>query len=177
MLIDVVISSFLFQYALNDWCVTFEEFVVLFLQKLEPQKLVSSALLKKREEFIYRTNLKKKLAPLARLTKSFSTKKYSQRYSQGKTMFYSFQYKNGYLIAFVPFHIFTESVKFSTFHYRVLKSTDVRKMWFTKQTLKTNGCFFQQVLQKEFGLVFVLNWKTLFHRGFIFNQLKEHRFF
>ena len=162
MLIDVVISSFLFQYALNDWCVTFEEFVVLFLQKLEPQKLVSSALLKKREEFIYRTNLKKKLAPLARLTKSFSTKKYSQRYSQGKTMFYSFQYKNGYLTAFVPFHIFTESVKFSTFHYHILKSRDIRKMWFTKQKLKTNGCLFQQVLQKKFELVFVLTLKNAF---------------
>ena len=132
MLIGVVISSFLFQYALNDWCVTFEEFAVLFLQKLEPQKLVSSALLKKREEVIYRSNLKKKLAPLAQLTKSFSNKKYSQRYSQGKTIFYSIQYKNGYLAASVPFHIFTESVKLYTFHYHVLKSTDVRKMWFMK---------------------------------------------
>ena len=87
---------------------------------------------KKREEVIYRTNLKKRLAPLAQLTKSFSNKKYSQRYSQGKTIFYSIQYKNGYLAASAPFHIFTESVKLYTFHYHVLKSTDVRKMWFMK---------------------------------------------
>ena len=132
MLIGVVISSFLFQYALNDWYVTFEEFTVLFLRKLEPQKLVSSALLKKREEVIYNTNLKEKLAPLVQLTKSFSTKKYSQRYSPGKTIFYSIQYKNGYLATSVPFHILTESVKLYTFHYHVLKSTDVRKMWFMK---------------------------------------------
>ena len=58
--------------------------------------------------------------------------KYSSRYSQGKTMFYSVYYKNDCLAASDLFHMFTQSIKFYTFYYHVLKSTDVWKMWFIK---------------------------------------------
>ena len=44
---------------------------------------------------------------------------------------------------FWSFHMFTQSIKFYTFHYYVFKSTDVWKMWFIKQTLKMNGWYFQ----------------------------------
>ena len=43
------------------------------------------------------------------------------RYSQGKTVFYSVQYKNGCLAASGLFHIFTQSIKFYIFHYHVLR--------------------------------------------------------
>ena len=42
-----------------------------------------------------------------------------------KTVFYSIQYKNGYLAASDLFHMFTNSIKFYTFHYQVLKGKDV----------------------------------------------------
>ena len=38
-------------------------------------------------------------------------------------MFYSIQYKNGCLAAFDLFHMFTQSIKFYTFNYHVLKET------------------------------------------------------
>ena len=53
-----MISSFLSGYCLNDWYVTIEKFAVLRLQKIEPQGLVSSALLKKLEEATRNTDLK-----------------------------------------------------------------------------------------------------------------------
>ena len=37
----------------------------------------------------------------------------------GKTMFYSVQYKNGCLAAYDLFRVFTQSIKFYTFHYHV----------------------------------------------------------
>ena len=49
----------------------------------------------------------------------------SQRYSQGKTVLHSIQYKNGCLAASDLLHMFTESTEFYTFYYRVIKSTDV----------------------------------------------------
>ena len=39
-------------------------------------------------------------------------------------VFYSVQYKNGCFAAPDFFHMFTQSIKFYTFHYHVLKSTD-----------------------------------------------------
>ena len=39
-------------------------------------------------------------------------------------MFYSIQYENGRLAASNRFYMFTQSVKFCTFHYDVFKSTD-----------------------------------------------------
>ena len=50
-----------------------------------------------------------------------------ERYSQRNTVFYSVQYKNGCLAASDVFHMFTQSIKLYTFHYHVLKSTDVCK--------------------------------------------------
>ena len=42
-----------------------------------------------------------------------------------KTKFYSNQYKNGCLAASDLFHVFTQSIKFYTFYYHVLESTDI----------------------------------------------------
>ena len=45
---------------------------------------------------------------------------------------YSIQYKNGCLAASDLFYMFTRSIKFYTFDYHILKSTDVWKRWFIK---------------------------------------------
>ena len=50
----------------------------------------------------------------------------------GKTVFYSVKYKSGCLAASYLFHMFTQSIKFYTFHYHVLKSTHVCEVWFMK---------------------------------------------
>ena len=42
-----------------------------------------------------------------------------------KKLFYSIQDKNGCLAASDPFHMFIQSIKFYTFHYHMLKITDV----------------------------------------------------
>ena len=53
--------------------------------------------------------------------------------SQGKKVFYSIQYKNGWLAASGLFHMFTQSVKFHyTFYYPRIKNADVLKMRFIK---------------------------------------------
>ena len=44
---------------------------------------------------------------------------------KGKTVFYSIRYMNGCLASSDLFHMFTQSMKFYTFHYHVLNSTDV----------------------------------------------------
>ena len=59
------------------------------------------------------------------LKKQGKTFKTFLRFSQGKTEFYSVKYKNGLLVASDLFHMFTQSIKFYTFHYHILKSTDV----------------------------------------------------
>ena len=43
-----------------------------------------------------------------------------QRYSQENTVVYSIQYKNGCLAAFYLFCMFTQSIKFYTFHYSII---------------------------------------------------------
>ena len=43
----------------------------------------------------------------------------------GKTVFYAVQYKNDCLVIFDLFHLFTQSIKFYTFYYDILKSSDV----------------------------------------------------
>ena len=47
-------------------------------------------------------------------------------------LFYSIQYKNGWSAASDLFHMFTESIKFYTFYYHTLKSTNVWKESFIK---------------------------------------------
>ena len=49
------------------------------------------------------------------------------------------------------FHVFTKSIKFYTFYYHIVRSTDIWKMWFIKLTVKINDCSFQQVLQQNLG--------------------------
>ena len=48
-----------------------------------------------------------------------------------KKLFYSIQDKNGCLAASDPFHMFIQSIKFYTFHYHMLKITDVWKSTFS----------------------------------------------
>ena len=57
------------------------------------------------------------------------------------------------LTFFICLHIFTQSIKFCTFLYQILKSTDVWKIVFIKQTVKMNGCSFQQVLRQNLILL------------------------
>ena len=47
-------------------------------------------------------------------------------------MFYSIQYQNGCLASSDLFQLFTQSIKFHTFHYHVLKNVDVWKMFYGK---------------------------------------------
>ena len=55
-------------------------------------------------------------------------KSWYERYSQGKTVFYSIQYKNGCLASSDPFHMFTQLIKFQYIplsrikEYRCLKN-------------------------------------------------------
>ena len=51
----------------------------------------------------------------------FENVKNHWRYSQGKTVFHSIQYKNGWLAASDPFDMFTQSIKpYYTFYYLLL---------------------------------------------------------
>ena len=66
--------------------------------------------------------------------------------------------------------MFTQSVKFYTFHYQyrcfknVIHQIDSKNGWF----------FFSASFTAKFGLVFVLTiWKTLFLRGFIFKPTER----
>ena len=54
--------------------------------------------------------------------------------TQRETLFYSIQYKNLFisLTASDIFHVFTQTIKFYTFHCHILKSTDVWTRWFIK---------------------------------------------
>ena len=67
----------------------------------------------------------------------------------GEKLFYSIHYKNGCLAASDLFHMFTQSIKFYTFHCHLLKRAEVWKMWFIKQRVKMNGCCFQQVWRQN----------------------------
>ena len=49
-----------------------------------------------------------------------------------KTISFLNSVKNGYLAVSDLFHMFTQLSKFFTFHYHLLKSTDVWKMWLIK---------------------------------------------
>ena len=63
-------------------------------------------------------------------------------------MFYSIHYKNGSLAASDLFRMFTQSGKFYTFHYHILKSTYLKK-WIHQTGSNINDCFFQQVLRQN----------------------------
>ena len=76
------------------------------------------------------------------------------------------QHKNGCLAASDLFHVFTQSVKFYTFHYYVFKSTDVSKT-IPQADSKNEWLLFSASFTSKFGLVFVLTRKTFFLRGFI----------
>ena len=60
-------------------------------------------------------------------TDSLISKYFMPFYLTIPTVLYSIQYKNGCLAASNLFHLFTQSIKFYTFHYHVLKNTDVSK--------------------------------------------------
>ena len=46
---------------------------------------------------------------------------FCQRYSQGKNIFYSIQYKNDCLAPFDFVYMFMQSIEFYTFYYPVIK--------------------------------------------------------
>ena len=66
-------------------------------------------------------------------------------------MFYSIQYKNGWLAASDLLDVFTQSVKFYyTFHYHVLR-VQMFEQCDSLNIQKINGCSFQQVLWHNLG--------------------------
>ena len=80
------------------------------------------------------------------------------------------QYKNGCLAASDLFHMFTQSIKFHTFHYPVLKSTDVWKMWLIKSWRYNTDQIDSQnewllllaSFTAKFGFVFVLTLENVY---------------
>ena len=48
-----------------------------------------------------------------------------------------------------------------------IKNIDVWKMWFSKYTIKMNGCSFRQVWRQNLGWFLAQHWKTIFIRSFI----------
>ena len=102
--------------------------------------------------------------------------------TQGK-LFYSIQYKNGYLAASDLYHMFTQSSDlfrmFTQVLYiplsRIKENRCLKNVIY--QIVKMNGCSFQQALRQTLGWFLSEHWKTLFLSGFILSQPKEHRFF
>ena len=112
--------------------------------------------------------------------------------TQGK-LFYSIQYKNGYLAASDLYHMFTQSSDLfhmftqsaDLFHMvtqvlyiplsRIKENRCLKNVIY--QIVKMNGCSFQQALRQTLGWFLSEHWKTLFLSGFILSQPKEHRFF
>ena len=86
-----------------------------------------------------------------------------------RLMFLSSQYRNGWLAASDLSDMFTQSIKFYTFHYRyrclknVIHQIDSKNGWL----------LFQQVLQQNLGQFLSEHWKTLFLRGFILNSTER----
>ena len=73
------------------------------------------------------------------------------RYTR-KTVLYSLQCNNSCLAAADVFHLFTHTINFVLYiPLPCIKSTDVWKIWFIKQTVKMNGYYFQQVLWQNLG--------------------------
>ena len=89
-----------------------------------------------------------------------------------RLVLHSIQYRNGWLAASDLFYMFTQSIKFYTFHYqhRCLKNL-------IHQINSKNGrLLFQQALRQNFG--FCLNTGKYFFLELSFSsQQKEHRFF
>ena len=70
-------------------------------------------------------------------------------------MFYSIWYENGRLAASNRFYMFTQSVKFCTFHYDVFKSTDAWKMWLYQIDSQNEWLLLSASFTTKFGLVFL----------------------
>ena len=86
-----------------------------------------------------------------------------------RLVFHSIQYRNGWLAAFHLFRMFTQSVKFYTFHYqyRYLKNV-------IHQIGKKNGWMLLSAsFTAKFWLVFVLTLEKVFLRGFIFKPTER----
>ena len=85
-----------------------------------------------------------------------------QRYSQGKTVFYSIQYKNGWLAACGLFHLFTQSVKLHyTFYYHVLRVQCLKNV-ISQIDSKNEWLLLPACFTAKFGLVFVLTLENAF---------------
>ena len=84
-------------------------------------------------------------------------------------MFHSIQYSNDWLAASDLFDMFTQAIKFYTFHYQyrclknVIHQTDSKDGWLLLTASFT----------AKFGLVYVLTLENVFHRGFIFKPTER----
>ena len=84
-------------------------------------------------------------------------------------MFHSIQYKMAGWLLLIFLICFTQSIEFYTFHYQyrclknVIYQIDSKNEWLLLSASFT----------AKFGLVFVLTWKMLFLRGFIFKPTRK----
>ena len=86
------------------------------------------------QEMLWRNTFAKK-----KINQTFTIKTFLINDTHREKLFYSIHYKNGRLAASDLFHMFTQTIKFYTFYYHVLKIT-VWKMWFIKKkSYRKNG--------------------------------------
>ena len=86
-----------------------------------------------------------------------------------RLVFHSIQYRNGWLAASYLFHMFTQSIKFYTFHhqYRCFKNV-------IHQVDSKNGwLLFSASFTAKFGLVFVLTLENAFSQRFHFQANRK----
>ena len=79
-----------------------------------------------------------------------------------KKLFYSIQYKNGCLALSDLFHMFTQSIKFSTFYYPVFKEYRCLKNVIHQTDSKNEWLLLPASFTAQFGLVFVLTLENIF---------------
>ena len=84
------------------------------------------------------------------------------RCSQGKTIFYSIQYRSGWLAASDLFYMFTQSIKFYTFYYHTSKERRCLKNVIHEVDSKNEWLLPSSGFTAKFWLVFVLTLKNAF---------------
>ena len=80
----------------------------------------------------------------------------------GKTVFYSVQYKNGWLAASDLFHVFTQSIKFYYTLYYTYKECRCLENVIHQIDSKNEWLLLPVSVMAKFGMVFVLTLKNAF---------------
>ena len=94
----------------------------------------------------------------------------NETHREKRLVFYSIQYRNGWLAASDLFHRFTQSIKFYTFHYQYRCSKNV-----IHQIDSKNGWLLLSAASftEKFGLGFVLTLEKPFSWGFNFQANRK----